>query len=50
MARWRHLPHALPAFILAGRLAGMSEDALQEAWKREDRERVIKAAGRLGRP
>jgi hypothetical protein len=43
MARWRHLPHALPAFILAGRLAGLSEEALQEAWKKEDREPVIRA-------
>lgn len=44
MARWRHLPHALPAFILAGRLAGLTEDALQDAWKSEKREPVIKAA------
>jgi hypothetical protein len=44
MAQWRHLPHALPAFILAGRLAGLSEDALQEAWKKEDRAPVINAA------
>lgn len=42
MARWRHLPHALPAFILAGRIAGLSEDALQEAWKKENREPVLK--------
>jgi hypothetical protein len=43
MARWHHLPHALPAFILAGRIAGLTEEALQEAWKKEDRESVLKA-------
>jgi len=32
MARWRHLPHALPAFILLGRMLGMEENAIQHAW------------------
>jgi hypothetical protein len=44
MARWSHLPHALPAFILAGRVAGVSEEELQDAWKKEDRESVLKRA------
>ena len=44
MARWRHLPHALPAFILAGRLAGISETDLQTAWNQEQREPVLKKA------
>jgi hypothetical protein len=44
MARWHHLPHALPAFILAGRLAGLSETELQDAWKSDGREKVIRAA------
>ena len=43
MARWRHLPHALPAFILAGRIAGLGEEALQEKWKNDEREQVLKA-------
>lgn len=42
MARWKHLPHALPAFILVGRMAGVSEDALQQAWNNDQREAVIK--------
>ena len=32
MARWRHLPHALPGYILLGRLAGFAEPRLQAAW------------------
>jgi hypothetical protein len=46
MARWKHLPHALPAFILAGRMAGVSEKALQEAWNKEDRESILKLAAK----
>lgn len=41
MARWKHLPHALPAFILVGRMAGMPEQELQDAWSKEQREPVI---------
>jgi hypothetical protein len=44
MARWHDLQHALPAFILAGRLAGMDENAIKQAWLSEDRESVLKAA------
>ena len=29
MARWKHLPHALPAFILLGRVAGLPEAEIQ---------------------
>lgn len=43
MARWKHLPHALPAFILAGRIAGLPEEAIQDAWNKEQREGVLKA-------
>ena len=32
MARWKHLPHALPAFILIGRIHGVPEDEIQKAW------------------
>jgi hypothetical protein len=49
MARWRHLPHALPAFILAGRIAGLSEETVQEAWNKEQREPVLKRAASSGR-
>jgi hypothetical protein len=49
MARWRHLPHALPAYILAGRIAGVSEPELQKAWSEGRRESVIRrAAGASG--
>jgi hypothetical protein len=44
MARWHDLEHALPAFILAGRLAGLSEQDIQAAWVSGDREAVIKKA------
>lgn len=32
MARWRHLSHALPGYILLGRMAGIEETRLQSAW------------------
>jgi hypothetical protein len=41
MARWQTLDHALPAFVLAGRLAGVDEKGIKEAWLREDRESVL---------
>jgi hypothetical protein len=44
MSRWKTLEHALPAFILTGRVAGLSEQQIQEAWTRGDRESVIAAA------
>jgi len=44
MARWQNLEHALPAFILAGRVAGLSEDEIRTAWINGDRETVIKKA------
>ena len=44
MARWKTLSHALPAFILLGRVAGMPEPEIQSAWTRGDHEAVIAAA------
>ena len=38
MARWKHLPHALPAFILIGRIHGVPEDEIQKAWAEGRRE------------
>jgi hypothetical protein len=43
MARWHDLQHALPAFILAGRLAGLDEKQIKAAWI-GDREGVLKQA------
>jgi hypothetical protein len=44
MARWKTLRHALPAFVLLGRVAGMPEPEIQAAWTRGDRDSVIAAA------
>ncbi len=38
MARWKHLPHALPAFILIGRVYGVPEPEIQKAWSEGRRE------------
>jgi len=46
MARWKTLEHALPAYILVGRVAGLSEAQIQAAWSRGDRESVIGAAAK----
>ena len=47
MARWQHLPHALPAYILIGRTLGMEEKDIQEAWSSDHREQLIDEAIRL---
>lgn len=44
MARWRHLAHALPAYLLLGAMGGVPAQELEEAWAAGDRERVL---GRL---
>ncbi len=44
MARWHDLQHALPAFILAGRLAGLDENEIQSAWLSGNREPVLEQA------
>jgi len=41
MARWKTLAHALPAFILVGRIAGLPEAQIDAAWSRGDRESVL---------
>ncbi|HET8546797.1 MAG TPA: HEAT repeat domain-containing protein [Bryobacteraceae bacterium] len=45
MAAWRHLPHALPAYILVGRIAGVSEPELRKAWSEGRRDSIIRRAG-----
>ena len=50
MARWKHLPHALPAFILAGRIAGMPEKEIQDAWSAGNREPLLQRALKTGTP
>jgi hypothetical protein len=44
MARWKSEGHALPAFVVLGRMAGMTEEAIQRAWSRGDRQSVISGA------
>ena len=44
MAKWHDLKTALPAFILAGRLAGLEEKEISQAWVAGDRESVLSAA------
>ena len=41
MAAWKHLPHALPAYILLGRAGGIKEEELQDAWSKGQRNTVI---------
>jgi hypothetical protein len=41
MARWHQLEYALPPFILAGRIAGMNEAAIKNAWVSGDRDGVL---------
>jgi hypothetical protein len=42
MARWKSLPHALPAYILLGRLAGFSEQTIQDTWSAGNRDAGIR--------
>lgn len=44
MARWRDLSVALPPFLLAGRLAGLSEKQIQDDWTGGHREEVLALA------
>ncbi len=44
MARWHDLQHALPAFILAGRLAGLSEEQIRQFWIAGNRQPVLEKA------
>lgn len=41
MARWKTLRYALPAFILAGRMAGLPDQQIQDAWTQGRKEAVI---------
>jgi hypothetical protein len=50
MARWKTLAHALPAFLLLGRLTGQPEKQIQDAWSRGDRESVIAEALKTQKP
>jgi hypothetical protein len=44
MARWKSLGHALPALLLLGRIGGMSDEQIDSALDRGDRDAVMAAA------
>jgi hypothetical protein len=46
MARWKHLEHALPGYILLGRVAGIPDEELQDAWKEGKRDQMIERASK----
>jgi hypothetical protein len=50
MALWKHLPHALPAFLLLGRAAGLEDPDIQAAWSTGEREAAIKKWRKLLKP
>lgn len=43
MARWTYLPHALPAYIVLGRVKDIPEKRLQDLWSNGQRDVVIKS-------
>jgi hypothetical protein len=49
-AAWKHLPHALPAFLLLGRVAGWTDNQTQQAWSSGEREQAIERMRRALRP
>ena len=49
MARWATPSYALPPFLLLGRVAGMTDQQVEESWRKGDRESVIRKAQPNGR-
>jgi hypothetical protein len=41
MARWKSLRYAVPAYVLIGRMAGMTEDQIHKSWEKGERETAI---------
>lgn len=44
MAKWKQAEHSLPAYILVGRIGGIPEEDLQQAWSTGDRDLMIQRA------
>ncbi|MBA3974149.1 MAG: hypothetical protein C0504_08040 [Candidatus Solibacter sp.] len=42
MARWRHLAHALPAYLLLGKVAGVAAEEVEAEWEAGRREEMLK--------
>jgi hypothetical protein len=47
MAGWKHLPHALPPYLLLCRVAGVTREEAEKVWAGEQREQLI---ARIVRP
>jgi hypothetical protein len=41
MAQWKSLRYALPAYILLGRVGGLSEQQIQDSWTKGDRAAMV---------
>ena len=50
IASWRSAGHAYAGFMILGRVEGMSDDTLAQAWKKADRSAVLDSAARMLRP
>ncbi|MBY0502820.1 MAG: hypothetical protein K2X03_02855 [Bryobacteraceae bacterium] len=50
MARWKHLPHALPAYVLLGRAFGMAETEIERTWAADEKEKTIAFILKVKRP
>jgi hypothetical protein len=46
MARWKSLQNALPAFVLLGRIAGLTDAQIQDKWTSGQRDAVIALAAK----
>ena len=44
MARWKSAGHAMMAFLIVGRIAGLTEHEISKAWDAGEREKVIERA------
>ena len=43
MARWKSRAHALPSFVILGRIAGMNDDAIFKAWEGGRHQSIIES-------
>lgn len=49
MAEWKHLPHALPPYLLLCRIGEISQKEAETAWSSGEREKVIKKIAKAKR-
>jgi HEAT repeat protein len=49
MARWKSLVHALPAYVLLGRVSGATEQEIQDTWGNDQRESMIAKIAESGK-